>query len=186
MRIVKNLTFQVIVAIICGIAVGAIWPSVGQEMKPIGETFINMIKMVIAPIIFLTIVLGIASMGSMKKVGRVGGKALLYFEIVTTAALIIGIIVANVVRPGDGLDPSKLKGGGFIVLASTLSAMNVIPLEGLALLLGVDRFMSEARAIVNLIGNGIATVVVAKSENEFDNEKYMKVVEEMKREKMAV
>ncbi len=111
MRIVKNLTFQVIVAIICGIAVGAIWPSVGQQMKPIGETFINMIKMVIAPIIFLTIVLGIASMGSMKKVGRVGGKALLYFEIVTTAALIIGIIVANVVRPGDGLDPSKLKGG---------------------------------------------------------------------------
>lgn len=419
MRIVKNLTFQVIVAIICGIAVGAIWPSVGQQMKPIGETFINMIKMVIAPIIFLTIVLGIASMGSMKKVGRVGGKALLYFEIVTTAALIIGIIVANVVRPGDGLDPSKLKGGdvsqyvqsgqemkwmdfflhivpsnmfeafakgdilqvlffsilfgagltmlgkngqlvidfferlskvffnilsivmklapvgafggmtftigkyglstliplgklmicvyatmalfvfivlnficklykfslwkylayikeellivlgtsssesvlprmmtkmerfgcskpvvglviptgysfnldgttiylsmatiflaqvfhvdlslgqqltiiaillvtskgaaavtggGFIVLASTLSAMNVIPLEGLALLLGVDRFMSEARAIVNLIGNGIATVVVAKSENEFDDEKYTRVVEEMKREKMV-
>lgn len=107
MRIAKNLTFQVIVAIICGIAVGAIWPSVGQQMKPIGETFINMIKMVIAPIIFLTIVLGIASMGSMKKVGRVGGKALLYFEIVTTAALIIGIIVANVVRPGDGLDPQN-------------------------------------------------------------------------------
>ncbi|MED3125700.1 dicarboxylate/amino acid:cation symporter [Bacillus wiedmannii] len=416
MRIVKNLTFQVIVAIICGIALGAIWPSVGQEMKPIGETFINMIKMVIAPIIFLTIVLGIASMGSMKKVGRVGGKALLYFEIVTTAALLIGIIVANVVRPGDGLDPTKLKGGdvsqyvqsgqemqwmdfflhivpsnmfeafakgdilqvlffsilfgagltmlgkngqpvidfferlskvffnilsivmklapvgafggmsftigkyglstliplgklmicvyttmalfvfivlnficklykfslwkylahikeellivlgtsssesvlprmmtkmedfgcskpvvglviltgysfnldgttiylsmatiflaqvfhvdlslgqqltiiaillvtskgaavvtggGFIVLASTLSAMNVIPLEGLALLLGVDRFMSEARAIVNLIGNGIATVVVAKSENEFDEEKYTRVIEEMKKE----
>ena len=59
--------------------------------------------------------------------------------------------------------------------------MNVIPLEGLALLLGVDRFMSEARAIVNLIGNGIATVVVAKSENEFDDEKYTRVVEEMKR-----
>ena len=76
--------------------------------------------------------------------------------------------------------------GGFIVLASTLSAMNVIPLEGLALLLGVDRFMSEARAIVNLIGNGIATVVVAKSENEFDDEKYTRVVEEMKREKWSV
>ena len=73
----------------------------------------------------------------------------------------------------------------FIVLASTLSAMNVIPLEGLALLLGVDRFMSEARAIVNLIGNGIATVVVAKSENEFDNE-YMKVVEEMKNGRVKV
>ena len=64
--------------------------------------------------------------------------------------------------------------------------MNVIPLEGLALLLGVDRFMSEARAIVNLIGNGIATVVVAKSENEFDDEKYTRVVEEMKREKWSV
>ncbi len=80
---------------------------------------------------------------------------------------------------------AAVTGGGFIVLASTLSAMNVILLEGLALLLGVDRFMSEARAIVNLIGNGIATVVVAKSENEFDNEKYMKIVEEMKREKMV-
>ena len=78
MRIVKNLTFQVIVAIICGIAVVAIWPSVGQQMKPIGETFINMIRMVIAPIIFLTIVLGIASMGSMKKVGRVGEGTIIF------------------------------------------------------------------------------------------------------------
>ena len=71
------------------------------------------------------------------------------------------------------------------LLASTLSAMNVISLEGLALLIWVDRFMSEARAIVNLIGNGIATVVVAKSESEFDDEKYKRVVEEMKREKIA-
>ncbi|HDR7950058.1 TPA: C4-dicarboxylate ABC transporter [Bacillus toyonensis] len=71
------------------------------------------------------------------------------------------------------------------LLASILSVMNVISLEGLALLLGGDRFMSEARAIVNLIGNGIATVVVAKSENEFDDEKYKRVVEEMKREKIA-
>ncbi|MBJ7929757.1 C4-dicarboxylate ABC transporter [Bacillus toyonensis] len=71
------------------------------------------------------------------------------------------------------------------LLASILSVMNVISLEGVALLLGGDRFMSEARAIVNLIGNGIATVVVAKSENEFDDEKYKRVVEEMKREKIA-
>lgn len=70
------------------------------------------------------------------------------------------------------------------LLVFTLSAMNVISLEGLVLLLGVDRFMSEACAIVNLIGNGIATVVVAKSENEFDDEKYKRVVEEMKREKL--
>ena len=80
---------------------------------------------------------------------------------------------------------AAVTGGGFIVLASTLSAMNVIPLEGLALLLGVDRFMSEARAIVNLIGNGIATVVVAKSENEFDEEKYTRVIEEMKKRKWS-
>ncbi|AFU14160.1 cation:dicarboxylase symporter family transporter [Bacillus toyonensis] len=71
------------------------------------------------------------------------------------------------------------------LLASILSVVNVISLEGLALLLGGDRFMSEARAIVNLIGDGIATVVVAKSENEFDDEKYKRVVEEMKREKIA-
>ena len=71
-------------------------------------------------------------------------------------------------------------GSGFIVLASTLSALQVIPLEGLALLLGVDRFMSEGRAIVNLIGNGIATIIVAKSENEFDEAKSTQAVKEMK------
>lgn len=71
-------------------------------------------------------------------------------------------------------------GSGFIVLASTLSALQVIPLEGLALLLGVDRFMSEGRAIVNLIGNGIATIIVAKSENEFDEVKSTQAVKEMK------
>ncbi|HBI04733.1 MAG TPA: glutamate/aspartate:proton symporter GltP, partial [Paenibacillaceae bacterium] len=111
MKLLKNMTFQVIIAIILGVLVGALWPSIGQEMKPLGDTFIKMIKMIIAPIIFLTIVLGIASMGNMKKVGRVGGKAIIYFEIVTTFALIIGIMVANVVKPGAGLDPSKLQKG---------------------------------------------------------------------------
>ncbi len=410
MKLLKNMTFQVIIAIILGVLVGALWPSIGQEMKPLGDTFIKMIKMIIAPIIFLTIVLGIASMGNMKKVGRVGGKAIIYFEIVTTFALIIGIMVANVVKPGAGLDPSKLQkgninqyvesakqmdwveffthivpsnvvdafakgdilqvlffsilfgcaltflgkagepilkfldlsskiffkilgfimklapigafggmafsigkyglatliplsklmfsvymtmflfvfvvlniickmygfslwnylkyikqellivlgtsssesvlpnmmrkmekygceksvvglviptgysfnldgttiylsmaviflaqvfhvdlsltqqltiiaillltskgaaavtGGGFIVLASTLASLNVIPIEGLALLIGVDRFMSEGRAIVNLIGNGIATLVVSKNENAFDQAKHNEAV----------
>jgi len=401
-RLVNNLTFQVLTAIAIGIILGTLSPETAKAMKPIGDVFINMVKMVIAPIVFLTIVVGIAKMGDMKKVGRVGGKALLYFEIVTTIALVIGLIVANVVKPGVGvhLDPSQgqdqvsqyvsegkkmnlvdflvhivpsnivdafakgdtlqvvffsvlfgfalaalgnfgkplidlldqiskvffkivniimrvaplgafgaisytigkyglssliplgklmmsvyitmflfvfiilnlicrmygfslwhylkfikeellivlgtsssesvlprmmkrmeeygcsksvvglvlptgyafnldgtsiyltmavvflaqvsgvdlsltqeltilailmltskgaatVTGGGFIVLASTLSATHVIPLEGLALLLGVDRFMSEARAIVNMIGNGIAAIVVAKSENEF-------------------
>ncbi|SDM69562.1 aerobic C4-dicarboxylate transport protein [Fictibacillus solisalsi] len=408
----KNLTFQVIIAIILGITVGLIWPDAGKHMKPLGDTFINAVKMVIAPIIFLTIVLGIAKMGDMKKVGKVGGKAFIYFEVVTTFALVIGLIVVNIIKPGAGLDFDKLQkgdvsqftseggegginwldffthivpsnmvdafakgdilqvlffsilfgvgltalrdkgkpvieffdklltiffnvvgyimkaapigafgamaftignfglasllplgklmisvyttmflfvvvvlniickmygfslwkylryikdeilivlgtsssesvlprmmnkmekfgcsksvvglviptgysfnldgtsiylsmavvflaqvfnvdlsltqqltiiavlmltskgaaavtGGGFIVLASTLSAMQVIPVEGLALLLGVDRFMSEARAIVNLIGNGIATIVVSKSEKEFDEKQSERAV----------
>ncbi|KAF0820773.1 Na+/H+-dicarboxylate symporter [Bacillus sp. ZZV12-4809] len=414
-RIYKNLTFQVLTAIFIGVMVGLIWPEVGKEMKPVGDTFINAVKMVIAPIIFLTIVLGIAKMGDMKKVGKVGGKAFIYFEIVTTLALMIGLIVVNVIKPGAGLNFNELEkgdvsqytanggeginwiefvthivpsnmvdafakgdilqvlffsvlfgvglaalgekgkiviefldklslvffkiigyvmkaaplgafgamaytighfglaslvplgklmisvyvtmflfifvvlniickmygfslwnylkfikdeilivlgtsssesvlprmmdkmerigcsksvvglviptgysfnldgtsiylsmavvflaqvfgvdltigqqitillvlmltskgaagvtGSGFIVLASTLAALQVIPLEGLALLLGVDRFMSEGRAIVNLIGNGIATMVVAKSENEFDEIKAKQAISDMK------
>jgi aerobic C4-dicarboxylate transport protein len=411
-KLFKNLTFQVLVAITLGILVGALFPEIGTRLKPIGDTFINMIKMVIAPIIFLTIVLGIGSMGNLKKVGRVGGKALLYFEVVTTFALLIGLVVANLTKPGVGVDISKVgggdisaykkgaeeidwvqfithivpsnvvkafadgdilqvlffsvlfgvaltkagsagqsiitffeklskiffnilaivmklaplgafggmafsigkygldtliplaklmltvyitmflfvfvvlniiarlygfslwkylvyikeellivlgtssseaalpqmmyklekfgcskpvvglviptgysfnldgttiylamatiflaqvfnveltlsqeiaiigilmvtskgaaavTGGGFIVLASTLSALQVVPVEGLALLLGVDRFMSEARAITNLIGNGVATIVVAKSEKEFDPVKHTLALQE--------
>ncbi|MBH0172390.1 dicarboxylate/amino acid:cation symporter [Fictibacillus sp. 23RED33] len=413
-KLFKNLTFQVLTAIAAGVLVGLFWPDFGKQMKPVGDTFINAVKMVIAPIIFLTIVLGIAKMGDMKKVGKVGGKAFIYFEIVTTLALVIGLIVVNVLKPGAGLDFDKLEkgdvsqytseeggkidwiefvthivpsnmvdafakgdilqvlffsilfgvgltalgnsgkiiieffekllnvffkivgyimkaaplgafgamaftignygleslvplgklmiavyttmfffvfivlnlickmygfslwkylkfikeellivlgtsssesvlprmmnkmekfgcsksvvglviptgysfnldgtsiylsmavvflaqvfgidlsitqqltiiavlmltskgaaavtGGGFIVLASTLTAMQVIPVEGLALLLGVDRFMSEARAIVNLIGNGIATIVVSKSENEFDEGKSEEAIQAM-------
>jgi len=403
-RLFKNLTFQVLTAIVIGILLGIFAPETARMMEPLGTLFINAVKMIIAPIIFLTIVIGIAKMGDMKKVGRVGGKALLYFEIVTTIALAIGLIIANIVKPGHGvalvqsdaaaeqiaqytkgsaemgffdflfhivpsnvfaafangeiiqvvffavlfgfalaalgkvgepvvdlfdrlaevfykiinmimrvapigafgaiaftignygissliplaklmasvyatmiifvfvilniicrmygfslwkylkyikeellivlgtsssesvlprmmermeelgcsksvtglviptgysfnLDGTSIylsmaviflaqvsdvhlsiaqqitviailmltskgaatvTGGGFIVLASTLSAMHVIPMAGLALLLGVDRFMSEARAIINMIGNGIAAIVVAKSEKEFD------------------
>jgi aerobic C4-dicarboxylate transport protein len=419
-RIFKKLTFQVVIASVIGVVVGLVWPNVGKEMKPLGDTFINAVKMVIAPIIFLTIVLGIAKMGDMKKVGKVGGKALIYFEVVTTLALVIGLIVVNLVKPGAGLNYNELEkgdvskftadggqsinwiefvtqivpsnmvdafakgdilqvlffsilfgvglaalgdkgkvviefldklslvffkiigyvmraapigafaamaytighyglsslvplgklmmsvyitmfffifvilniickmsgfslwnylkfikeeilivlgtsssesvlprmmdkmerygasksvvglviptgysfnldgtsiylsmavvflaqvfgidlslgqqitiililmltskgaagvtGSGFIVLASTLAALQVIPLEGLALLLGVDRFMSEGRAIVNLIGNGIATMVVAKSVNEFDTTKHMEAISEMKANKKA-
>ncbi|MCC9089814.1 MULTISPECIES: C4-dicarboxylate transporter DctP [Bacillus] len=420
-RLLKNLTFQVIAAVMIGIIVGMVWPNVGKEMKPLGDTFINAVKMVIAPIIFLTIVLGIAKMGDMKKVGKVGGKAFIYFEVVTTLALVIGLFVVNFMKPGAGLDYSKLEkgdvsqytqnggqgidwmefvthivpsnmvdafakgdilqvlffsilfgvalaalgekgkgiiewldklslvffkiigyimraaplgafgamaytighfglasikplaslmlsvymtmflfifvvlniickmygfslfgylrfikdeilivlgtsssesvlprmmdkmerygcsksvvglviptgysfnldgtsiylsmavvflaqvfgvdlsigqqitiilvlmltskgaagvtGSGFIVLASTLAALQVIPLEGLALLLGVDRFMSEGRAITNLIGNGIATIVVAKSEGEFDEAKSKTALQEMRNIKQAV
>ncbi|MDQ0186795.1 C4-dicarboxylate transporter DctP [Cytobacillus sp. FSL W7-1323] len=415
LRIFKNLTVQVLTAIALGVLVGLIWPDIGKELQPLGTTFINAVKMVIAPIIFLTIVLGIAKMGDMKKVGKVGGKAFIYFEVVTTLALVIGLLVVNIVKPGDGLNFNELEqgdvsqyttnaeegidwiefvthivpsnmvnafaegdilqvlffsilfgvalaslgkrgevitdfldrlshvffkiigyvmkaapigafgamaytighfglgslaplaklmmsvyitmflfifivlniickyygfslfkylrfikdellivlgtsssesvlprmmdkmerfgasksvvglviptgysfnldgtsiylsmatvflaqvfgvdlsigqqitiililmltskgaagvtGSGFIVLASTLAAIQVIPLEGLALLLGVDRFMSEGRAITNMIGNGIATIAVAKSENEFDEEKYQHAISNMK------
>jgi len=405
--IFSNLTFQVLVAISLGIAVGAFFPDFAPHAKLISQSFINMISMLIAPIIFLTIVLGIAHMGDMKKVGRVGGKALLYFEIVTTLAIAIGMLVANLTKPGIGIqvpegDVSKVQkyteqseginwleffahiiphnifesfskgdilqilffailfgyglnkmgdaghsllgtfdkiskvffnimkivmriapvgafggmafsvgtygletllpmaklmaavyltcilfifvvlnaicryykfslwqylryirqeilivlgtsssesvlpsmmqkmeaigckksvvglviptgysfnldgtaiylsmaviflcqvfgvdltlgqqitvlavlmvtskgaagvtGSGFIVLASTLTALKIMPVEHIAILLGVDRFMSEARAITNMIGNGIAAIVIAKSENEFDEEKYL-------------
>ena len=104
-RISSNLTFQVIIAIIIGIAVGAGFPGFAPYAKLMSSTFINMISMLIAPIIFFTIVLGIARMSDMKKVGRVGGKALLYFEIVTTIAIFIGLLVANLLQPGKGVQP---------------------------------------------------------------------------------
>lgn len=103
----KNLTFQVITGIILGIICGAVFPVFGAELKVLADIFIKMIKMIIAPIIFLTIVVGIAGMGDMKKLGRIGGKALLYFEIVSTIALAIGITIANVFKPGKGLDTSS-------------------------------------------------------------------------------
>lgn len=104
----KNLTVQVLVAISIGALLGFLAPDVGRRMKPIGDTFVNLVKMVIAPVVFLTIVLGIANMHDLKKVGRVGGKALLYFEIVTTFALVIGLIVVNFVKPGAGLATAAL------------------------------------------------------------------------------
>ena len=114
-KLLSNLNIQVIAGILLGIIAGICFPSFGPTAKLISTTFISLITMLIAPIIFLTIVLGIAGMSDMKKVGRVGGKALLYFEIVSTCALILGLIVANVVRPGDGFvstvaaDTSKLE-----------------------------------------------------------------------------
>lgn len=409
-KVVSHLSFQVLVAIVLGLLFGIYFPTYASSAKLLSQTFINMITMLIAPIIFFTIVLGIASMDDMHKVGRVGGKALLYFEVITTFAIIIGLVVANVLKPGVGVnmaitDVSKVKeyeagasqiewgaflshivphnivesfakgdilqilffailfgfaltkigstgaslittfdkinkvlftmmkfvmmlaplgafggiaftvgtygldalipmgklmiavymtmalfifvvlnlvcrlykfslwsylkfirqeilivlgtsssesvlpsmmskmeqfgcsksvvglvipmgysfnldgtsiylsmaviflaqvfgiemslgtqitiigvlmltskgaaavtGGGFIVLASTLTALKIIPVEGMAILLGVDRFMSEARAITNMIGNGIAAVVIAKSEKEFDELKYQNAI----------
>src|SRR5579863_9077565 len=104
-KLLSNLTFQVILAIILGVVVGLYFKGFGPAAHQISDKFIDMIKMLIAPIIFLTIVLGIAGMGDMKKVGRVGGKAILYFEIMTTFALIMGVTLANIIQPGSGLQP---------------------------------------------------------------------------------
>ena len=114
-RLFSNLTFQVLVAILIGISVGTYFPAFAPTAKLISQGFINLISMLIAPIIFFTIVLGIAHMGDMKKVGRVGGKALLYFEIVSTIAIAIGLLVANVLKPGAGMaakagDATKIAG----------------------------------------------------------------------------
>ncbi len=391
-KLFNNLTFWVLAAILIGALLGHFAPSVAIQMQPLGKYFIELVKLFIYPIIFLTISLGISGMGDLKKVGRVGGKALLYFEVVTTFALLIGIVAAFLIKPGSGVQINTLKaaditqyttaaksfswlkflkdnitiqvlllsiifgiflssysnakkitaplsttskyifkalafvmlfapigafggmaftigkygiatllplgklmltvyltmavfifvvlglimryckinifrflnyikeellivlgtssseaalpslmqklenmgcgkavvglvvpagysfnldgttiylsmavlflsqvfnveltmgqiftvigilmltskgaagvtGSGFIVLASTLSAVKIIPVEGLALLLGVDRFMSEARAITNFIGNGVATIFIANSEKDFDRQK---------------
>jgi aerobic C4-dicarboxylate transport protein len=99
-KIVTNLTFWVLIAIIIGVLLGQYYPSQAIEMKIVGDTFIDIVKIFIAPIIFLTIVLGISSMGDLSKVGRIGLKSLIYFEIVSTLALLIGIFVAIVIEPG--------------------------------------------------------------------------------------
>lgn len=106
----KNLTVQVVIGILLGIAIGFMFPEFGAKLKVLADIFIKLIKMVIAPIIFLTVVIGIGSMGDLKKVGRIGGKALLYFEIVTTFALAIGIIVVNFIKPGAGFNINGANG----------------------------------------------------------------------------
>src|SRR5437763_216646 len=100
----KHLYAQVLFAIVCGVILGHFWPASGEAMKPLGDAFIKLIKMIIAPIIFCTVVTGIAGMEDMKKVGRVGGEALLYFVVVSTLALIIGLIVVNTIQPGAGFN----------------------------------------------------------------------------------
>jgi aerobic C4-dicarboxylate transport protein len=106
----KSLYAQVLTAIVIGVILGHFWPQAGESMKPLGDAFIKLIKMIIAPIIFCTVVVGIAGMEDMKKVGKTGGLALLYFEVVSSIALIVGLTIINVVQPGAGMnvDPATL------------------------------------------------------------------------------
>src|SRR6201987_2797026 len=116
------LYIQVLAAIGVAIALGHFWPTVAVEMKPFGDGFIKLVKMLIALVIFCTVVSGMAGMRDMKSMGRIGGKSLLYFEVCSTFALVIGLVVANVVKPG----------AGFNVDASTLDARAVMGYAGQA------------------------------------------------------
>ena len=122
-----QLYVQVLIAITLGVLLGHFYPQVGEAMKPIGDAFIKLVKMIIAPVIFLTIVTGIAGMRDLGSVGRVAGKAFAYFLFFSTLARFVGMAIA-----------------------------------GMALILDLDRFMSECRSLTNFIGNAVATVIMSR------------------------
>ncbi|RYZ00861.1 MAG: C4-dicarboxylate transporter DctA [Chitinophagaceae bacterium] len=125
MKLLRTLYVQVLIGIVLGVLAGWLFPGFAPAAKLISETFVNMIRMVIAPVIFFTVVSGIAGAGSMKQVGRVGVKALVYFEIVTTLALLIGLVTANLVRPGDGVAlPAGTASGQVADLSKQSAAMD--------------------------------------------------------------
>ena len=132
----RVLYLQVLFGVVCGILIGHFWPDTGKSLKPLGDAFIKLVKMMISPIIFCTVVHGIASMKELKHLGRVGGKTLLYFEVVSTLALVIGLLVVNVLQPGAGfnIDPKTLDSSlvqSYTQRAHTLSTtsflLNIIP-----------------------------------------------------------
>jgi aerobic C4-dicarboxylate transport protein len=135
----KSLYLQVLVAIAIGIALGHLYPESGAAMKPLGDGFIKLIKMIIAPIIFCTVVLGIAGMEDMKKVGKTGGLALLYFEVVSTIALIVGLVIVNVVQPGAGMN----------VDAHTLDT------KGIAAYTGPGKMQTTTEFLLNVIPTSV-------------------------------
>ena len=166
----KSLYFQVLTAIAIGILLGHFYPEIGEQMKPLGDGFVKLIKMIIAPVIFCTVVTGIAGMESMKAVGRTGAVALLYFEIVSTIALIIGLIIVNVVQPGAGMnvDPATLDAKAVAVYADQAKdqgivafIMDVIPASVIGafasgnilqvLLFALHRLGSKGQLIFNVI-----------------------------------
>ena len=155
---------QVIFAIAIGILLGHFFPSVGESFKPLGDAFINIVKMIIAPVIFLTVVTGIASMNNMGSVGRVTGKAMLYFVTFSTLALFVGMVVANVIQPGHGLniDPATLHGdkvSEYVEKAhdSTVVGflMNIVPKTLVSPLVGGD--ILQVLFVAVLFGIALAT-----------------------------
>ncbi|NBY37230.1 MAG: C4-dicarboxylate transporter DctA [Verrucomicrobia bacterium] len=128
MRYLRLLYVQVLVGILLGGLIGHFWPAFGADLKPLGDAFVNLIKMLIGPIIFTTVVVGLAGMGDLKKAGSVGFRAFLYFEIITTVALVIGLIVANVFTPGAGFHatPASLDAKSVASYATAAQGMSVV------------------------------------------------------------
>ena len=124
MKYLKVLYVQVLIGIAAGVFAGRFFPFFAPTAKIISDTFISMITMVIAPVIFFTIVTGIAGTGNMKKVGRIGGKAIIYFEIVTTLALIIGLVTANIIKPGIGVIYSSASDAKVAEITAQANAFN--------------------------------------------------------------
>jgi aerobic C4-dicarboxylate transport protein len=124
----NTLYLQVLAGIVLGGVLGYVQPEWGVQLRPLGDAFVSLVKMLIGPIIFTTVVVGLAGMGDLKKVGRVGTKALIYFEIVTTLALIIGLVVANLFTPGAGFhaDPTKLDAGALTRYTSAAKQMGTV------------------------------------------------------------
>jgi aerobic C4-dicarboxylate transport protein len=143
----RSLYVQVVTAVVIGVLLGHFYPALGAEMKPLGDAFIKLIKMLIAPIIFCTVVVGIAGMEDMKKVGKTGGLALLYFEVVSTVALIIGLLLVNVIQPGAGMN----------VDAAALDT------KGIAAYTGPGKMVGTVDFLMNIIPN---TVVDAFAKGE--------------------
>jgi len=127
----RSLYFQVLTAVAMGVLLGHFYPQLGADMKPLGDGFIKLIKMIIAPIIFCTVVVGIAGMEDMKKVGKTGGLALLYFEVVSTLALIVGLVTVNLLAPGSGMN----------VDASTLDTKSIAAYTGPGKMVGTVDFL---------------------------------------------
>ncbi|MGZ3158705.1 MAG: dicarboxylate/amino acid:cation symporter, partial [Burkholderiaceae bacterium] len=137
--IYKSLYVQVLTAIVIGILIGHFYPETGAAMKPLGDGFIKLIKMIIAPIIFCTVVIGIAGMDDMKKVGKTGGLALLYFEVVSSVALIVGLLLVNLLQPGAGMN----------VDAASLDT------KGIAAYTGPGKLQSTTEFLLNIIPNSV-------------------------------
>ncbi|MGE8552997.1 MAG: dicarboxylate/amino acid:cation symporter [Chryseobacterium jejuense] len=167
-KIYNQLYFQVIIAISAGVLLGNFYPELGEKMKPLGDGFIKLVKMIIAPVIFITLTLGIAHMTDLKKVGRIAIKAMIYFFTFSTLALIIGLVVGNLLQPGHGLniDPATLSGNvseyqekahestltGFIMniipetLFSPLVGDNILQVLLVAILMGVALVLTKEKS----------------------------------------